>query len=225
MGGGAFDVYCVCEEMARIDLGIATAVLATFLGSDPITVGATPEQKKIWLTRIAEEGLLFAYGATEPEAGSDLGALQTTADRVDARTATSSATRSTAASSGSATAASPTPTRSWPTRPAGPSWFVVEKGAPGLHARQARGQARHPPQQHRGAFARRRLRRCRPADRRRRRPGTDPGAGGVRLHAADGRGVRPGRAAGRRSIARSRIRPSASRPARRCRRSRATRTS
>ena len=82
MGGGAFDVYCVCEEMARIDLGVATAVLATFLGSDPITVGATPEQKKFWLTRIAEEGLLFAYGATEPEAGSDLGALRTTADPV-----------------------------------------------------------------------------------------------------------------------------------------------
>jgi len=63
-GGGAFDVYCVCEEMARIDLGVATAVLATFLGSDPIRVGATPEQKKHWLTRIAEEGLVFAYGAT-----------------------------------------------------------------------------------------------------------------------------------------------------------------
>jgi alkylation response protein AidB-like acyl-CoA dehydrogenase len=42
MGGGTFDVYCICEEMARIDLGIATSVLATFLGSDPITVGATP---------------------------------------------------------------------------------------------------------------------------------------------------------------------------------------
>ena len=75
MGGGAFDVYCVCEEMARIDLGVATSVLATFLGSDPITVGATPEQKKLWLTRIAEEGILFAYGATEPDAGSDLAAL------------------------------------------------------------------------------------------------------------------------------------------------------
>ena len=46
MGGGTFDVYCICEEMARIDLGVATSVLATFLGSDPITVGATPEQKK-----------------------------------------------------------------------------------------------------------------------------------------------------------------------------------
>jgi alkylation response protein AidB-like acyl-CoA dehydrogenase len=82
MGGNTFDVYCVCEEMARIDLGVATSVLATFLGSDPITVGATPEQKKVWLSRIAEEGLLFAYGATEPEAGSDLGALRTTAERV-----------------------------------------------------------------------------------------------------------------------------------------------
>src|SRR5215471_13562761 len=81
-GGGAFDVYCVCEEMARVDLGVATAVLATFLGSDPITVGATPEQKKLWLSRIADEGILFAYGATEPDAGSDLGALQSTADRV-----------------------------------------------------------------------------------------------------------------------------------------------
>ena len=45
-------MYCVCEEMAGIDLGIATAVLATFLGSDPITVGATPEQKKLWLAAL-----------------------------------------------------------------------------------------------------------------------------------------------------------------------------
>src|SRR5512147_1458803 len=64
-GGGTFDVYCVCEEMARIDLGIATSVLATFLGSDPITVGGTHEQKKKWLGKIADEGILFAYGATE----------------------------------------------------------------------------------------------------------------------------------------------------------------
>jgi len=83
MGGNSFDVYRVCEKMAAIDLGVATSVLATFLGSDPITVGGTPEQKKLWLSRIAEEGLLFAYGATEPEAGSDLGALKTVAVPVD----------------------------------------------------------------------------------------------------------------------------------------------
>ena len=83
MGGGTFDVYRVCEPMARIDLGLATSVLATFLGSDPILVGGTPEQKKRVADRIAEEGLLFAYGATEPEAGSDLAALKTTATPVE----------------------------------------------------------------------------------------------------------------------------------------------
>src|ERR1051325_3039483 len=40
-GGGAFELHRVCEEMARIDLGVATSVLATFLGSDPIRVGGT----------------------------------------------------------------------------------------------------------------------------------------------------------------------------------------
>src|SRR6266511_5808838 len=82
MGGNAFDVYRVCEQMAAIDVGIATGVLATFLGSEPILVGGTPDQQKHWLTRIAQEGLLFAYGATEPEAGSNLGALRTTATPV-----------------------------------------------------------------------------------------------------------------------------------------------
>jgi alkylation response protein AidB-like acyl-CoA dehydrogenase len=131
MGGGAFDVYCVCEEMARIDLGIATAVLATFLGSDPITVGATPEQKKLWLGRIAEEGLLFAYGATEPEAGSDLGALRTTADPVN--------------QNGRVVGYKITGNKQWISNggiadactvlantPGGPSWFIVEKGAKGF---------------------------------------------------------------------------------------------
>jgi len=131
-GGGAFDVYCVCEEMARIDLGIATAVLATFLGSDPITVGATPEQKKFWLSRIAQEGLLFAYGATEPEAGSDLGALRTTADRVmqDGKVVGYKITgnKQWISNGGVADAYSVLANA-----PGGPSWFVVEKGAKGFN--------------------------------------------------------------------------------------------
>jgi hypothetical protein len=45
MDGGAFDSYRICELMARKDLGLGTAVFATFLGSDPIVVGATEEQK------------------------------------------------------------------------------------------------------------------------------------------------------------------------------------
>ena len=79
LGGGAYDIYRVSELMASIDLGIATGVLATFLGSDPISVGATEEQKAYWYGRIAQEALLMAYGATEPQAGSDLAAMTTKA--------------------------------------------------------------------------------------------------------------------------------------------------
>jgi alkylation response protein AidB-like acyl-CoA dehydrogenase len=131
LGGGAFDVYCICEEMARIDLGIATSVLATFLGSDPITVGATPEQKKHWLTRIGQEGLLFAYGATEPEAGSDLAALQSTAERVmqDGRVVGYKINGNKQWISNGGVADAYTILAN---TPSGPSWFIVEKGAPGF---------------------------------------------------------------------------------------------
>jgi alkylation response protein AidB-like acyl-CoA dehydrogenase len=130
-GGGAFDVYRVCEEMGRIDLGVATGVLATFLGSDPIVFGGSHEQKKRWLTRIAREGLLMAYGATEPEAGSDLAALRTTATPVT--------------SDGKVIGYKLNGNKQWISNggvadlysilalaPGGPSWFVVEKGTPGL---------------------------------------------------------------------------------------------
>ena len=130
-GGGAFDVYCVCEEMARIDLGVATAVLATFLGSDPISVGATPEQKKLWLGRIADEGLLFAYGATEPDAGSDLGAIKSTAERVmkDGRIIgyKINGLKQWISNGGIADAYTILAATS-----AGPCWFIVEKGVPGF---------------------------------------------------------------------------------------------
>ena len=131
MGGNTFDVYCVCEEMARIDLGVATAVLATFLGSDPITVGATPEQKKVWLTRIAEEGLLFAYGATEPEAGSDLGALKTTAEPVlkDGRVVGYKITGNKQWISNGGIAGAYTVLAN---TPSGPSWFIVDQGTKGF---------------------------------------------------------------------------------------------
>jgi alkylation response protein AidB-like acyl-CoA dehydrogenase len=130
-GGGAFDVYCICEEMSRIDLGVATAVLATFLGSDPIFVGATPEQKKLWLGRIANEGLLFAYGATEPEAGSDLGSLKSTAERVmqDGRIVgyKINGLKQWISNGGIADAYTILAATD-----AGPSWFILEKGAPGF---------------------------------------------------------------------------------------------
>src|SRR3974390_760224 len=131
LGGSTFDVYLICEEMARIDLGLATSLFATFLGSDPIPVGATFKQKKLWLSRIANEGILFAYGATEPEAGSDLGSLKTTADRVmqDGKVVGYKINGSKQWISNGGIADLYTVLAN---TPSGPSWFVVEKGAKGF---------------------------------------------------------------------------------------------
>jgi alkylation response protein AidB-like acyl-CoA dehydrogenase len=131
MGAGAFDIYRICEELARVDLGVATGIFATFLGSDPIIFGGTYEQRKLWMTRIGREGLLMAYGATEPEAGSDLGALRTVAEQV--------------VQDGKITGYKITGNKQWISNggyadlysvlakaPGGPSWFIVEKDAPGL---------------------------------------------------------------------------------------------
>ncbi len=133
MGGSTFDVYRICEAMADVDLGVATSVLATFLGTDPISVGASAEQKKQWLSRVAEEGLLFAYAATEPDAGSDLGALRTKAVPVteDGKVAGYRITgrKQWISNGGIADAFSVLADA-----PGGPTWFVLEKGAAGFTA-------------------------------------------------------------------------------------------
>ena len=123
MGGGAFDVYRICERMAAIDLGLATSELATFLGSDPIRVGGTEDQKREYMGRIAKEGVLFAYGATEPEAGSDLGALKTTAEPINDN-GRLTGYRISGAKQWISNGAWRISTRSWPWPPAGPagSW-------------------------------------------------------------------------------------------------------
>tara|TARA_B100002003_G_scaffold249201_1_gene284906 strand:+ start:463 stop:2130 length:1668 start_codon:yes stop_codon:yes gene_type:complete len=82
MGGGALDCCAVTREMSRICLGIATAFFAIQLGSDPLVVGGTEEQKSKWLGAIAEGKALVAYAVTEPNAGSNVAALTTKADSV-----------------------------------------------------------------------------------------------------------------------------------------------
>ena len=82
LGGGARDLFRVSEEMARLDLGVATAFLAIALGVDPIVVGGTEAQRQRWLSRIADEGLIVAYGVTEAAAGSNVANLATVAKPV-----------------------------------------------------------------------------------------------------------------------------------------------
>ena len=133
MDGGAFDSYRVCEVMARHDIGLATASFATVLGSDPILVGATEDQKQRWLGAIAEQGVVFAYGATEPDAGSDLGALKTVAERIEVDGAITGYRingRKQWISNGSIADFATILART----PDGPTWFVVPRDTPGFSA-------------------------------------------------------------------------------------------
>ncbi len=82
LGAGTAEIAIISERMAKMDLAIATSFLAICLGMDPIRVGATPEQREKYITKIAEQGLIVAYGVTEPEAGSNVQALKTKAVRV-----------------------------------------------------------------------------------------------------------------------------------------------
>jgi len=82
LGAGASEIAIISEKMAKMDLAVATSFLAICLGMDPLRVGATQAQKEKYVRKIAEEGLIVAYGVTEPEAGSNVQALKTKAERV-----------------------------------------------------------------------------------------------------------------------------------------------
>ncbi len=79
MGTGIFEVCLATEELSRGDLSVATSFAASGLGLIPINVGGNDEQKKRFLPQLASGEKLAAFGLTEAEAGSDVGAIRTTA--------------------------------------------------------------------------------------------------------------------------------------------------
>ncbi|HZO97667.1 MAG TPA: acyl-CoA dehydrogenase family protein [Gaiellaceae bacterium] len=82
-GGGGTDTlsYAIAvEELARVDSSVAITVAAHHsLGTLPIYLFGTEEQRRRWLPDLASGRRLAAFGLTEPEAGSDAGATRTTA--------------------------------------------------------------------------------------------------------------------------------------------------
>jgi alkylation response protein AidB-like acyl-CoA dehydrogenase len=82
-GGGGGDTlsYALCvEELARIDSSVCITLAAhTSLGTMPIYLWGSEEQKSEWLPALCAGRRLAAFGLTEPEAGSDAGATRTRA--------------------------------------------------------------------------------------------------------------------------------------------------
>ena len=80
-GGDTLSYAIAVEELARVDSSVAITVAAhTSLGTMPILLFGTEEQRREWLPDLASGRRLAAFGLTEPDAGSDAGATRTTAE-------------------------------------------------------------------------------------------------------------------------------------------------
>ncbi len=82
-GGGGADTlsYALAvEELARVDSSVCITMAAhTSLGTMPIYLWGSEEQKSEWLPQLCSGKRLASFGLTEPEAGSDAGNVRTTA--------------------------------------------------------------------------------------------------------------------------------------------------
>ncbi len=80
MGLNLFEECLVAEELAWGCSGISTAISVVGLGMAPILIAGNDAQKHEYAGRLAD-GQMCAYCLTEPEAGSDVAAIKTTARR------------------------------------------------------------------------------------------------------------------------------------------------
>ena len=71
----------VGEELNWGCSGIGTAIIANGLGAGPVVLAGTDEQKADWLPPLLEEPILCSFGLSEPDAGSDVARMKTTAER------------------------------------------------------------------------------------------------------------------------------------------------
>ncbi|MFH1737056.1 MAG: acyl-CoA dehydrogenase family protein, partial [Actinomycetota bacterium] len=78
LSGGVLDGCLIIEEISRVCGGVALSYAATLLGTIPILLFGTDEQKKTYLPRIAG-GAVAAFALTEESAGSDASNMTTTA--------------------------------------------------------------------------------------------------------------------------------------------------
>src|SRR6058998_3590994 len=79
-GGSSLQYAIAVEELTRVDSSVAITLCAhTSLGTQPVYLFGSEEQKQEWLPKLCAGELLGAFGLTEPEAGSDAGNVRTRA--------------------------------------------------------------------------------------------------------------------------------------------------
>jgi alkylation response protein AidB-like acyl-CoA dehydrogenase len=131
LGGGAFELVLVVEEISKVCGGTALILAGTALGAYPIILYGTDEQKKKYLPDLASGKRLGAFTITEPEAGSDATATKATA-RLEGDHYVLNGTKVYCTNGGAAEIY----TLFFSTNPSrgarGISAFIVEKGTPGF---------------------------------------------------------------------------------------------
>ena len=78
-GGGVLDLCLVVEQFSRACGGMGVGYAVNALGSFPIMLNGTDEQKERWLPGIAKGDKLISFGLSEKDAGSDAGSMKTKA--------------------------------------------------------------------------------------------------------------------------------------------------
>ena len=81
LGANALEECVISEAMAYGCSGIQTALMLNQLAILPLLIAGSDEQKSSYLPWIADEGKVAAYCVTEPDAGSDVAGIKTTAVR------------------------------------------------------------------------------------------------------------------------------------------------
>ncbi len=126
-----FNMAFVTEELSRACGGIALSFAGSALGAMPIILGGSEEQKRRFLPDIAAGRRLAAFALTEPQAGSDAGAISTTARR-DGDFYVVNGTKQWITNGGEAEIYSVFVLTNPEKGPRGASCIVIEKGTPGF---------------------------------------------------------------------------------------------
>ena len=82
LGGGCVELCLVMEELSRVCSAVAVSYACSALGCFTLMDYGTEAQKQKYLPDIASGKRLAAFALTEPTAGSDAGAIKTTAEKV-----------------------------------------------------------------------------------------------------------------------------------------------
>ncbi|OGH55773.1 MAG: acyl-CoA dehydrogenase [Candidatus Lindowbacteria bacterium RIFCSPLOWO2_12_FULL_62_27] len=131
LGKGSLDMCLVIEELSRACIGVSTTFAAAALGTYPLILYGTDEQKKKYLPEIAAGKKLVAFGLTEANAGSDAGGVQTTA-RLEGSEYVLNGTKQWITNGGEAAINTIIAMTDKTKGARGASAFVVEKGTPGF---------------------------------------------------------------------------------------------